>query len=165
MTEARQRPHQANRPAADLGADQNAAAPGGHHQRARRHRFSVLSPDLRLQADERLALFEGPQIVELDAGGSVMKGQQSVELGKRSDHRHRRVSGTRDGCGTAGCPSCRPGGAGHIVGQAVAHHHGLSGRTCISSSAARKMLGCGFMKPWSDDETVTEIRPSSSKWD
>ena len=27
------------------------------------------------------------------------------------------------------------------------------------------MLGCGFMKPCSDDETVTAIRPSSSKCD
>ena len=36
--------------------------------------------------------------------------------------------------------------------------------TSISCSAASKMLGCGFMKPCSDDDTAAVISPSSSKW-
>ena len=34
-----------------------------------------------------------------------------------------------------------------------------------AASAAAKMLGCGFMKPCSDDETVAAINPRSSKCD
>ena len=37
--------------------------------------------------------------------------------------------------------------------------------TFTSCSAAEKMLGCGFMKPCSDEETVAAIKPCSSKCD
>ena len=38
------------------------------------------------------------------------------------------------------------------------------GGTSNSSSAALKILGCGFIMPWSEDETVAVMSPSSSKW-
>src|SRR5437763_59676 len=37
--------------------------------------------------------------------------------------------------------------------------------TSTSCSAAEKMLGCGFMKPCSDEDTVAAMSPSSSKCD
>src|SRR5216684_6221428 len=40
-----------------------------------------------------------------------------------------------------------------------------AGATFTSCSAAEKMLGCGFMKPCSDEDTVAVMSPCSSKCD
>ena len=54
----------------------------------------------------------------------------------------------------------------HVLTQAVAHHHRLGRRNVRRDcSAARKMLGCGFISPCSDDDTAHGDQPSSSKCD
>ena len=66
----------------------------------------------------------------------------------------------------AASPACRPPRARRRRGVRLSPTITASpGSTCIRSSAARKMCGCGFMNPWSDDDTATAIRPSSSKCD